>query len=75
MYNLNTAVTKSILAKLPKNEFLKEFDLIRERYLKSSVNTNEHFKYANLYNWCMNHYKMNIYGKPEVKPRKYRNTA
>ena len=57
MYHINTACTKAILSTMPKEEFLQEFAVIREKYLASKVNTNEHFKYASLYNWCLNHFQ------------------
>lgn len=57
MYHINPAVTKSILYTMPKEEFLQEFIKIRKHYLEASENTNNHFKYANLYNWCLNHYR------------------
>lgn len=57
MYNIGTAVIKSILTKMPEKEFVKEFILIRERYLNTRENSVEHFKYARLYNWCLFHYR------------------
>ncbi len=60
MYNINPAVTKSILARMPKDEFLIEFNKIRQKYLNTKPHSNEHFKYASLYNWCLWHYQNHL---------------
>jgi hypothetical protein len=60
MYHINPAVTKSILSTMPKEEFLQEFAKIRERYLEAPEGTNVCFKYASLYNWCLNHYRTKL---------------
>jgi hypothetical protein len=45
---------------MPKEEFLQEFAKIRERYLEAPEGTNVCFKYASLYNWCLNHYRTKL---------------
>ena len=56
MYHINPACTKRLLASMPKTEFLQEFEKIRDRLQNSQPNTNEHFKYKRLYDWCIQHY-------------------
>jgi phage FluMu gp28-like protein len=68
MYHINTACTKAILSTMPKEEFLQEFIKIRERYMETPENHKQHFKYASLYNWCLNHYRNKLqYQKPHRK--------
>ncbi|MCC5923251.1 MAG: hypothetical protein JJT77_05670 [Crocinitomicaceae bacterium] len=67
MYHINTAVIKSILANMPKEEFLEEFQKIRERYLNTHERSVEHVKYASLYNWCLRLYRSKLTAPEQQK--------
>jgi hypothetical protein len=56
MYHLNPAVIKTILAQLPKDQFILHARFIRRQAFISEAGSNRRAMFFNLYRWCRVHY-------------------
>jgi hypothetical protein len=52
MYHVNPAVIKSILSRLPKDQFILQARFIRRQIPKAVPGSNRHAMLINLYQWC-----------------------
>jgi hypothetical protein len=52
MYNINPAVIKSILSRLPKDQFILQARFIRRQIPKAVPGSNRQAMFINLYQWC-----------------------
>ena len=58
MYHLNPAVIKTILAQLPKDQFILHARFIRRQAFVSEPGTNRRAMFVNLYIWCRFNYRL-----------------
>jgi hypothetical protein len=52
MYHVNPAVIKSILSRLPKDQFILQARFIRRQIPKAVPDSNRQAMFINLYQWC-----------------------
>lgn len=52
MYHVNPAVIKSILSRLPKDQFILQARFIRRQIPKAVPGSNRQAMFINLYQWC-----------------------
>jgi hypothetical protein len=63
MYHVNPAVIKSILSRLPKDQFILQARFIRRQIHKSVPGSNRHAMFINLYQWCRLNYRLRFSSK------------
>lgn len=68
MYNINPACIKSILSRLPKDQFILHARYIRRQANKLEPGTNRHAMFVKLYMWCRFQYKERF-----IKPQPFSN--
>jgi hypothetical protein len=57
MYHVNSAVIKSLLSSMPKEQFVKEAKKIKQAVPKFPHGSTKRSMYVKLYQWCVLHYK------------------
>jgi hypothetical protein len=61
MYHINPAVIKSILASMPKKEFIIHARYIRRQAFKSEPGSNRRAMFVSLYQWCRVKYRQRFH--------------
>jgi hypothetical protein len=56
MYHLNPAVIKTILAQLPKDQFILHARFVRRQAFISEPGSNRRAMFFSLYRWCRVYY-------------------